>query len=411
MEAKIGKHILMYLGNNPYPNDTRVRPEAVSLAKAGYTVSVISPKRWDQSFFEEREGVKAYRYPAPPELDSVLGYGLEYGLTLFFTFLFTLYIFFRHGFDVIHAHNPPDIFVLLAFIFKQLGKKFVFDHHDLSVDLYRARTDGNGSKWIINTLTWFEKMTCRTADLIITTNQSYKRLDAERHNIPPERIKVVRNGVNLKRLRMVEPLPRLAAMDRTIIGFVGSMGPQDGVDNMLRVLNHLRYTLGRDDFYAVLVGEGSELEMLQTMAEKLGLSDLVAFVGKQRGESLNAYYSSMDIGIEPTEANSFNNHSTMIKVMEYMAFRIPLVAFDLPEHRVTAKEAAVYTPDHDLHDMALQIANLMDDPTRREQMGNYGRQRVMEKLTWQHSAKKLLKAYDLVFPKHHAAQRLHNALE
>lgn len=411
MEAKIGKHILMFLGNQAYPHDTRVYPEAVCLAKAGFDVSVISPKLPSQTIFEKSEGVTAYRYPAPPELESVLGYALEYGWVLFWTALYAVFILFRRGFDVVHAHNPPDVFVLLALLLKPLGKKFVFDHHDLSVDLYRARAIGGGNKRVIALLTWFEKKTCQTADLIITTNGSYKRLDAERHQIPLDRIKVVRNGANLKLLQIVEPRPELVSLNKCLIGFVGGMGPQDGADNMLRALNHLRYTLGREDFFGIFVGDGSESNDLEALAAKLGLEDCVAFVGEKSGQTLNEYYSSLDIGIEPTAANTFNSHSTMIKVMEYMAFATPLVAFDLIEHRVTAKQAAIYVPNNDVHEMALQIARLMDDPALRDKMGSFGRKRVLEKLTWQHSEAKLIEAYYHIFPKKEARQLFNSAFD
>lgn len=399
MEAKIGKHILMYLGNNPYPHDTRVHPEAVILAKAGYDVTVVSPKAGGQSFYEMSEGVRAYRYPAPPEIESVLGYFLEYATALIGTFLITLYVLFRHGFDVMHAHNPPDIFVLIAVLFKPLRKKFVFDHHDLSVDLYQARSGGDGNKILAGILGFFEKWTCQTADLIITTNGSYKRLDMERHGVAETRVKVVRNGANLQRLKIVESRPELQAKNKMILGFVGGMGPQDGVDNMLKSLNHLHYTLGRDDFFAVIVGDGGEFDELVALSEKLGMQEFVDFVGVQDGHALNQYYSSIDIGIEPTASNPFNNNSTMIKVMEYMAFAKPIVAFDLPEHHVTAQEAAIYVADNNVHEMAVQIARLMDDAALRKEMGDYGRKRVESKLTWQHSGQKLLEAYQTIFPK------------
>ncbi|MEM7333409.1 MAG: glycosyltransferase family 4 protein [Chloroflexota bacterium] len=398
METTTRKHIVMFLGNNPYPHDTRVHPEALALVKAGFEVSVISPKAQGQPFIEELEGVKAYRYPAPPELESVFGYFLEYAISFIGTFIYTLYILFRHGFDVMHAHNPPDIFVLIGMLFKPFKKRYVFDHHDLSVDLYSARSDGNGNPAIMSILNWFEKRTCQTADMIITTNGSYKRLNIERHQVAEEKIKIVRNGANLNRLKIVEKHPDLAKMDKTILGFVGGMGKQDGVEYLIKAIDYLRHNLKRTDFYCVLVGGGGEFDTLQQMVVDHNLCEFVEFVGVLDGFDLNQYYSSMDICIDPDPTNSFNNHSTMIKMMEYMAFGKPIVAFDLHEHRVSAEDAAMYIPDNDWAEMAKAITHLIDHPELQKEMGEYGRNRVLNSLTWEHSGLKLIEAYQYLFP-------------
>ncbi len=398
METTTRKHVLMYLGNNPYPHDSRVPPEALALIKAGFDVSVISPRAKGQSFFEVVDGVNSYRYPAPPELESVLGYFMEYAVSFIGTLIYTIYILFRHGFDVIHAHNPPDIYVLIAMLFQPFNKRFVFDHHDLSVDLYAARSGGKGNPVIMSILNWFEKRTCKAADMVITTNGSYKRLNIERHHISEEKVKIVRNGANLKRLQIVERHPDLVKMDKTILGFVGGMGKQDGVEYLIKAVDYLRHNLKRTDFYCVLVGNGGEFETLQHMVKDLNLDEYVEFVGVQDGFALNQYYSSMDICIDPDPSNSFNNHSTMIKMMEYMAFCKPIVAFDLPEHRVSAQDAAIYIPDNDWAEMAKAIAHLMDNPDLQKEMGEYGRNRVLNALTWEHSARKLIEAYQYLFP-------------
>ena len=398
MESMTSKHILMFLGNNPYPLDTRVHPEALALVKAGFDVSVISPKAQGQSYFEELEGVKAYRYPAAPEFESVFGYLIEYGVSFIGTLIYTFYILFRHGFDVIHAHNPPDIFVLIAYLFKPLNKRFVFDHHDLSVDLYDARSGGNGNPLIKSVLNWFEKRTCQLADLIITTNGSYKRLNVERHHVSEGKVKIVRNGANLNRLQIVEKHPDFAKMNKTILGFVGGMGKQDGVDYLIKAVNYLRHNLKRTDFYCVLVGGGAEEQTLKQLVQEYELDEFVEFVGVLGGFDLCQYYSSMDICIDPDPLNSFNNHSTMIKMMEYMAFGKPIVAFDLHEHRVSAQDAAIYVPDNDWSEMAKVIEHLMDNPELQEKMGKYGRNRVLNSLTWEHSGAKLIEAYQYLFP-------------
>lgn len=406
-----GKHVLMYLGNNPYPHDARVHPEALALQEVGFEVTVISPKLREQPFHEFVDGVRAYRYPAPPEIESVLGYGLEYGMAFIGTFIWTIYILFRHGFDVVHAHNPPDIFVLIAFLLKPFNKRFVFDHHDLSADLYAARSEGNPNQLILKTLEWFERMTCKTADLIITTNGSYKRLNIERHGVDPNKVKIVRNGANLQRLHIVERDPFLKSLDKTIIGFVGGIGKQDGVEYLLYMIDYLLRELKRDDFYCVIVGDGAEMNSMIQLTSELKLDDYVCFAGVQDGFALNQYYSSIDICIDPDPYNPFNNHSTMVKMMEYMAFRKPIVAFDLHEHRVTAEEAAIYIPDNDFKEMARAVERLMDDPELRETMGNYGRNRVEQALTWKHSGEKLVEAYTYLFPQTKQNKQLTHAVD
>lgn len=405
MEMFNGKKVLMFLGNNPYPHDARVHPEAMALKKDGYEVTVISPKLRQQPYFERVEGIRAYRYPAPPEIDSVIGYGLEYGVSFLGTLFWTIFVFLRHGFDVIHAHNPPDIFVLIALIFKPIGKKFVFDHHDLSADLYMAKSDGAPNSLILKTLVWFEMMSCKVADLIITTNGSYRRLNIERHGISPEKVKIVRNGANLRRLKIVDPDPRLKQAGKKILGFVGSMGKQDGVEYLLYAVEHLYKKLNRDDFYCIIVGDGGEFENLVALTHALGLETLVTFTGVQDGFELNQSYSTMDICIDPDPYNPFNNHSTMVKMMEYMAFHKPIVAFDLHEHRVTADQAAIYVPGNDFIKMAEVIEQLMDDPELCRKMGEYGRNRIDNALTWAHSQKKLVEAYQYLFPQFKEAKQ------
>lgn len=393
MKPSAGNRILMLLENNPYPQDTRVRRESRSLMAAGYHVSVICPKAPGQPRRNILDGVRVYRFPAPLPANGFLGYLWEYGYSMVATFVLSLLVFLREGFDVVHAHCPPDTFVFIATFYKLLGKRFVYDHHDLAPEMYYARFGGSGNKLVYHTLVLLEKLSCRFADHVIATNQSYKAVQMQRGRVPEERITIVRNGPDLNRLRPVEPDPDLRQKGKTIIGYVGTMGFQDGVDCLLRALQHLVYDLGRTDFFCVIIGKGDAWASLKILSRQLGLDEYIWFTGYVSDADLLRYLSTADICVDPDPSNPFNDRSTMIKIMEYMALGKPIVAFDLPEHRVTAQDAAVYARPNAEFDFAQQIALLMDDPEQRRKIGQKGRERVETELDWSYQEKHLLEVY------------------
>jgi glycosyltransferase involved in cell wall biosynthesis len=383
----------MLLENAPYLLDSRVRPEAIALVNAGYQVSVISPGLINQPLHEVVEGVHVYRYPVVFMAKGAVGYLFEYGYALVASFIISLYVLARRGFDAIHAHNPPDLFVLIAAFYKLFGKRFIFDQHDLTPEMFDALFKGKGAQ-IYKLLVWFERLSCRLADRVIVTNQSYQKMNIERSGIPKERITIVRNGPRLNRLRAVEADPELSRMDKTILVYIGVMSNHDGIDYLLRALHHLAYTLKRSDFYCVLIGYGSAWADLKKLASELGLDKYVRFTGWISDEELNRILSTADIGVDPDPYTPFTDRSTMTKMMEYMALRKPIVAFDLTEHRFTAQEAAVYARPNDEGDFAQKLVLLMDDPQRREAMGKFGRERIEKELAWSHQVKHLLCAYE-----------------
>ena len=394
MKRSVGNRVLMLLENCAYPRDDRVRQEARSLATAGYRVSVICPLDPGQPWRETLDGVCVYRFPAPPPPNGFLGYFWEYGYSMAVTFVISLLVFFREGFDVVHAHHPPDTFVFIAAFYKLFGKRFVYDHHDLAPEMYYARFGGRGNRLVYHALVLLEKLSCRLADHVIATNQSYKMVEMQRGHVPEERITIVRNGPDLGRLRPMESDLVLQRMGKTIIGYVGVMGFQDGVDFLLRALQHLVYDLGRTDFFCALVGAGDALPGLRSLTEELSLADYVLFTGWVEHTEVARYLSAMDIGVAPEPSNSYNDRSTVVKIMDYMALGKPIVAFDLPEHRVTAQDAAVYARPNDELAFARQIAALMDDPQRRQRMGKTGRERIETELGWSYQEKHLLEAYE-----------------
>ena len=374
MKASAGS-VLMLLENNPYQSDPRPKREACTLVKAGYRVSVICPRPPGGKLYEVMDGVRLYQFPAPAAANGLLGYLWEYGYSMVVTFVISLLVFLREGFDVIHAHNPPDTFFLIAAFYKLLGKRFVYDHHDLAPEMYYARFGDGGNRFVYHTLVLLEKLSCRLADCVIVTNESYKAVEMERGQMPAERITIVRNGPDLEGLQPVEPDPALRQRADTILGYVGRMGPQDGVDYLLRALYHLIYDLDR---------------------RELHIEEYVWFTGWIPDEDLIRHLSTADICVDPDPSNPFNDRSTMVKMMEYMALGKPVVAFDLPEHRVTAQDTALYARPNDELDFARQIVVLMDDPERRKRMGQRGRERIETELAWSYQEEHLLEVYEVL---------------
>lgn len=408
MKASAGRRVLMLLENQPYPQDGRVRRESFALTEAGYQVTVICPRDGKQPLHERIRGVRVIRYPHPPAGNGLLGYLLEYGYSTLISFLLALWVSVRGGFDVIHSHNPPDTMFAIGAFFKLFGKKYIFDHHDLSPEMYNARFGGQGNALVYKILALLERLSCLVADEVIATNESYREMEMRRDKVDPGRITIVRNGPEPGRVKLVDPDPEIRAKAKTIVGYVGIMGYQDGVDYLLRAFHHLIHDLGRTDFFAVLVGTGDAWNDLRALASRLGLNDHVWFTGTISDADLRRYLSTADICVDPDPSNPFNDRSTMIKVTEFMALGKPIVAFDLTENRFTAQQAAVFVPSNDEFAFAQALAGLMDDPERRARMGAFGQRRIDESLSWPHWAPRLVEAYDHLFQREGAAAVSHS---
>jgi glycosyltransferase involved in cell wall biosynthesis len=406
---------ILMLVENHYPSDSRVRNEATLLHSAGYDVTVISQRSGNEPRHEVIGGVRVYRVPrielfkktiaeSPGILSSALlklktfcGYGVEY---LYFTsacLLMSIYIFLRHGFDAIHAHNPPDTLFMVALPFKLLGKRFVFDHHDLCPELYQSRY-GGGECIQTRLLHIVEQCTLRLADVTIATNESYKKIQIERGGRDPRSIFVVRNGPNAsKMIARPEPAARLRNLNKCILVYIGSLNPQDGVDYLLRSLHYLLYELKRDDFHCVIMGSGDSLDDLRALSAKLRLEQNVELTGFVSDADLEANLAAADICVDPDPSSPLNDVSTWIKIMEYMAYGKPIVSFDLAETRYSAQDAALYVQPNNEGDFAKAITTLMDDATLRQKMGAAGRKRVENHLQWSVVGANLLAAYRRVF--------------
>ncbi len=389
--------MLILVENLPAPFDRRVWQEARTLRDAGYIVSIICPTgRGCERKFEAIDGIHVYRYNLPIEAASAAGYALEYAVALAWTFALAWRVLLTRGVDVIHACNPPDLFFLIGGFFKLFGKKFVFDHHDLNPELYEAKFGRRD--FFHRLLLKLEYWTFRTADVSIATNESYQRIAIERGRMRPERVFVVRSGPSLERLRILPPDERLRYGRRYLVGYVGVMGKQEGIDYLLRAVRHVVFDLVRTDVHFGLVGGGTSLEAMKKLAVELGIADYVTFTGRVPDGELLALLNTADVCVNPDIANEMNDKSTMNKIMEYMALGKPVVQFDLAEGRYSAQRASLYARRNDALDLAVKIVELLDDPAQRAEMGEFGRRRVENELEWRHEAPKLLLAYEALWP-------------
>ncbi len=387
------KNVLFLVENLPSPFDRRVWQEATTLKSAGYGVSIICPTgKGYEKHFEEIDGIAIYRYDLPVEAHGAVGYAIEYSLAMFWTFLLTWRVLFTRGFDAIHACNPPDLFFLIGGFFRLLGKKFVFDHHDINPELYEAKFGRRDFFWKL--MVAFERLTFSTANVSIATNESYRRIAIGRGGMDPDKVFVVRSGPSLERLKVVPPVRALKNGRRYLVGYVGVMGKQEGIDLLLCAIRQIVDLHGRHDIQFGLVGGGTSLEEMKALARKLNIEDYVTFTGRVPDADLLAMLNTADVCVNPDIANEMNDKSTMNKIMEYMALGKPIVQFDLTEGRFSAQGASLYAKRNDPDDLAAKIIELVDDPQRCAEMGAYGRSRVENELEWHYEQPKLLAAYD-----------------
>lgn len=387
----------MLLENESMPDDNRVLLEAESLTRSGYRVTVICPTGQFSAKQEWIGGICVYRYPKPFEIGGFLGYVWEYGYSLTMMFFISLYVWVRRGFDAVHVHTPPDMTALIAIFYQCLGKKFVFDLHDLSPELYLARGGKTQPNTVFHVLRFFERLACRRANRLIATNETQRMVQIDRCGAVPDHCYVVRNGPNEFFLNDVQPLPELRLDGKLILGYVGVIGVQDGVDYMIRTLHALKTDHGRDDFFAVIVGGGPAAAGLMTLAEQLGIKDRVRITGMIPFPDVPRYIASFDLCFTPDPSNAYNDSCTTIKTMEYMALRKPTVCFRTRENILTAGDSALYADDNDIQDLARVTIRLMDDADLRGSMGAIGRARVENGLTWAHQEVALITLYDNLF--------------
>jgi glycosyltransferase involved in cell wall biosynthesis len=387
------RKILIIVENLPVPFDGRVWKEAQALHQHGYQVSVLSPRgKGFRKTHEMLEGVHIYRHPMPSEGNTPLGYIVEYTVALFWQVLFAWWIFLARGFQVIQGCNPPDDIFLVAFPFRIFGVKYIFDHHDANPELYLSKY---GRKdFFYKAQVWLEKLTYMSSDVVMATNESYRTIAINRGRLDPNDVFVVRNGPDLEKFRLVPEQPRLKYGKRFLVGYVGTMSVQEGLDILVDVAVHIR-ALGRTDVHFTCVGGGPGLPVLRQMVREKNLEDMFNFTDRIPDRDLLEVLSTADVCVNPDRPCEMNDISTMIKIAEYMALGKPIVQFDLKEGRFTAGEASLYCDsDNQVSDFAKKILWLLERPEERQRMGEIGRMRVEQRLAWKYSVENLLAAYE-----------------
>ena len=398
--------VLIIVQNLPVPFDRRVWLEATTLTRSGYDVSVICPKGkgFDRSF-EQLEGIDIYRYSLPIEAAGVLGFIVEFLWCFICTSMKSIKVMMLgRGFDVIHACNPPETYWVLGRFWKFFGKKFLFDHHDLSPEMYEAKF-GTNKGLIYWVLLQFERLTFQTAEVVITTNESHKEIAKSRGGKQDEDVYVVRSGPDLNRFKTY-PVDHLWKKGKPyLLVYLGEICKQDGVDHLVRAVKILRDQMGRRDFHCVFVGGGPYQGTIKDYADEQEVDDVCTFTGRVSDEDLCRILSSADIGVDPDPKNNWSDKSTMNKIMEYMFFGLPIVSYDLKENKFSAGKAALYAESNSEEALARNISHLLDSPDTRSEMSKIGYKKLREELSWKHSIESLLSAYSHVFgcPKSHGA--------
>ena len=384
--------VLLLVENNTYPFDFRVRREAQALFDAGYQVTIIAPRGTEQPWIEDIEGISVYRFPPPPGGVGVIGYAFEFGYATFAMLLLTTWVVLRKGVDVIHAANPPDTLCVIGILFKWFGKRFVFDQHDLAPETYLSRFVQPRENIIYKILSFMERLSYKAADVVIVTNESYKQMAIKRGNKHPDKVFIVRNGPPLA-YQPLEADPDKVRRANYLVGYIGTIGPQDGVDYWLRAIREMVYTLGRRDFLSIIIGSGDALSSVQALAKELQIEEYVLFTGRLSEYESRKYLSTVNVCVQPDPLSPLNDKSTMNKLMEYMALGKPTVAFDLIETRFSAQAAAVYVRPNDELEFAERVSWLLDNPEECEKMGKIGRDRVANALAWEYSVPELIRSY------------------
>ena len=373
---------MIILENLPLERDSRVRRECRALLDAGFAVSVICPRGPDQPETDELAEANVYRYPAPPPARGSAGFVVEFAYSWLATVMLAGRVLLGHRVDVLQACNPPDIYFPLGIALRLAGGHFVFDHHDLAPELYQARFGRRGR--LFHLLLALERATLRTADHVIATNESVRNVALTRGGKLPHQTSVVRNGPELHEVRNGSPRASLKKGATFLCCWVGVIGPLDGVDLALEAIAHVVHIFGRSDCHFAFVGDGEAFSDVRALAARLDIEPFVTFTGWVSQPVVFDYLATADIGLQPEPKTDQNDQVTTIKTMEYMAFGVPIVSFDVHETRKSAADAAAYASDNAPESLAALIDELLADPKRRTDMGRIGRERVANELAWDH---------------------------
>jgi glycosyltransferase involved in cell wall biosynthesis len=386
--------ILIIVQNLPVPFDRRVWLECRTLTRAGYRVAVVCPKGPGDPSYQVIDGVQIYKYRPYSPGGGAASYLAEYIYSFAATLILSLKAARGGRFGAVQSCNPPDIFWPIGILFRLWhGSRFVFDHHDLCPETFESRFP-EGPPLLYGGLRFLERCTTRFADHVVSTNESYRRLVMDRDGVKPNRVTVVRTGPDPDRMKAAEAVPSLRRGRAHLAAYIGVMGPQDGVDIVIKAADFVVNTLKRTDISFTLIGSGDCYDELVALRDRLELGDFVEFTGRVPDDAVRAILSTADIGLSPDPSNPLNDVSTMNKTMEYMAFGLPVLAFDLRETRASAEEGGVYATPNDIEEMSRLLVELIDDEPRRRSIGAAGRRRIEQKLAWCHQERPYLAVYD-----------------
>ena len=389
-----GKHILIIVENLPVPFDRRVWQEANTLKDNGAKISIICPKmKGYNKSYECINEIEIYRHPLPIEGEGALSYLFEYLIALFWEWVLSMRIFIKKRFHVIQGCNPPDLVFLVALFYKLFGVKYVFDHHDINPELFIAKYGKKGFYYNLMLLT--ERLTFATASYSIATNESYKEIAIKRGKMPAKKVQVVRSGPKLARLRPGEGNIEYKKGRQFLVGYVGVIGAQEGLDLLLESAKLI--TDIRNDVQFAIVGDGTELDKIKVITQEMKLAHYVDFYGRVDDNTLVEILNTSDVCVNPDKPTVMNNLSTMNKIMEYMALKKPIVQYNLKEGKLSSQDASLYAENTSTNDFANKIMWLLDHPEERNRMGEYGYRRIINELSWEHESKNLLHIYQKVF--------------
>ena len=383
--------VLIIVENLPVPLDRRVWQEACALRDNGYEVVVICPKMRGFIAAEENlESIQIYRHWISEEAGGFVGFFREYASALWGEFRLAWKAWRLHRFKIIHLCNPPDLLFLVALPFKLIGVKVIYDVHDVWPEMFEAKFKRGLFYWIVRLA---ERLSYATANVVLATNQSVRQIAVQRGGKPPDKVFVVRTAPKIGTIQG-NPDPSLKKGRQYLVGYVGVMGDADGLDYLLDAAEHVVHRLERKEIQFLLMGTGPEYEHLVQKRDRLNLGEYVDLPGRVSNEFLFSALRTIDVGVSCDPINSYNQHCTMNKVLEYMAFGKAQVMFDLKEGRESAAEAARYVPENSAVRLAEAIVALLDDSKSRARMGQIGAERTRSLLTWERSVAELVKAYE-----------------
>lgn len=384
--------VLIIVENLPVPLDRRVWQEACALRDAGHEVTVVCPQMRGYTRAEEvLDGITIYRHWISGEAKGIQGFVLEYATALWGEMRCAWKAWGRGGFDVIHLCNPPDLLFLVALPFKLLfGARVIFDVHDLWPEMFEAKFGRRGLLyWAVRLA---ERCTLALADVVMATNQSVLSAVKARGRKGDGETFVVRTAPNIAPGSFTEDAS-LKKGRKHLVGYIGVMGNADGVNYLVEAANHVVRTRRREDVQFLLMGSGPEHGELIKQRDALGLQAFVDMPGRVTNEFLFTALQTMDVGVACDPINAYNDHCTMNKTLEYMAFAKPQVMFGTREGRFSAGDAALYVMENSAEKLGDAILEMLDDPARGERMGRLGHERLATELCWEKSVEQLLAAY------------------